>query len=236
MALKLNFGQCSLAGYHRENNEDSIDVKHFPDLDVCVVAAGMGGQAAGELVSKQAVEAIQRELRDGLTDAIDVEGAKKIIRRAIALVNEEIIQMSGSDQQMRNMGSTVVVAVFRDDGKGFIAGVGDSRAYLIRYKKMEQLTTDHALARGKKGRVLWKYLGTREVGDEPEVKVIQIQAGDRFLLCTDGLTGAVADAQILRFILSQRDVQVCTDALAHLALESGSKDNVSCIVIEVVEA
>jgi protein phosphatase len=251
MALKLNIGKCTLLGNYRENNEDSIDVKHFPDLEVCIVADGMGGQAAGEVASKHAIEVIPRELRKGLTGATETEGTRVIIRRAIVSANDEIIQMSNLDREMKNMGTTVVVAVWRKDNGLFVAGVGDSRAYLIRDKKMDQLTVDHSLAQAlveaktispaeaKEHRfknVLWKYLGTKEVGEGPDVKVVPIQAGDRFLLCTDGLTGAVGDDKILSFILSQPDVQACADGLGQLALDSGSKDNVSCIVIEVVEA
>ena len=84
--------------------------------------------------------------------------------------------------------------------------------------------------------MLWKYLGTKEVGEGPEVKAVQIQPGDRFLLCTDGLSGVVPDDKLLDFVLSQPDVQACADGLGQLALDSGSKDNVSCIVIEVVES
>ena len=74
-----------------------------------------------------------------------------------------------------------------------------------------------------------------EVGDGPEVKVVSLQAGDRFLLCTDGLTGVVTDEQILNYVRDQTDVQACADGLGQLALDSGSKDNVSCIVIEVAD-
>jgi len=251
MALKLNIGKCTLLGNYRENNEDSIDVKHFPDLDVSIVADGMGGQAAGEVASKHAIEVIPRELRKGLTEVTEAEGTKVVIKRSIVSANDEIIQMSNLDREMKNMGTTVVVAVWRKGSEIFVSGVGDSRAYLIRDKKIEQLTVDHSLAQAlveaktispaeaKEHRfknVLWKYLGTREVGDGPEVKAIPVQVGDRFLLCTDGLTGAVADDKILSFILSQPDVQACADGLGQLALDSGSKDNVSCIVIEVAES
>src|SRR5262249_53511219 len=84
--------------------------------------------------------------------------------------------------------------------------------------------------------VLWKYLGTREVGEGPEVKILAIQSGDRVVLCTDGVTGAVPDDKLLDFVMSQPDVQACADGLGQLALDSGSKDNVSCIVIEVVDS
>ena len=84
--------------------------------------------------------------------------------------------------------------------------------------------------------MLWKYLGSPEVGEGPEVKVVQIQAGDRFLLCTDGLSGVVSDEQLLNFIKEKTDLQECAEGLGQLALDNGSRDNVSCIVIEVAEA
>ena len=251
MALKLNVGKCTLLGNYRENNEDAIDVKHFPDLDVCIVADGMGGQAAGEVASKRAIEVIPRELRKGLSEVDGADGTKTIIKRSIVSANEEIIQMSNLDREMKNMGTTVVAAVWRKGGEIFVTGVGDSRAYLVRDQKIEQLTVDHSLAQAlveaktispaeaKEHRfknVLWKYLGTREVGEGPEVKAIAVKAGDRFLLCTDGLSGAVPDDKILQFILANEDVQACADGLGQLALDAGSKDNVSCIVIDVAEA
>jgi protein phosphatase len=251
MAVKLNVGKCTLLGNYRENNEDAIDVKFFPDLEVCIVADGMGGQAAGEVASKRAIEVIPRELRKGLTGVDGADGTKTIIKRSIVSANEEIIQMSNLDREMKNMGTTVVTAVWRKGGELYVTGVGDSRAYLIRDGKIEQLTVDHSLAQAlveaktisaaeaKEHRfknVLWKYLGTREVGEGPEVKVIEMKPGDRFLLCTDGLSGVVTDDKILQFVLTQSDVQACADGLGQLALDAGSKDNVSCIVIEVAEA
>jgi PPM family protein phosphatase len=251
MAVKLNVGKCTLLGNYRENNEDAIDVKHFPDLEICIVADGMGGQAAGEVASKRAIEVIPRELRKGLGGVDGSDGTKTIIKRSIVSANEEIIQMSNLDREMKNMGTTVVIAVWRKGDELFVTGVGDSRAYLIRDGKIEQLTVDHSLAQAlveaktispaeaKEHRfknVLWKYLGTREVGEGPEVKVIEMKPGDRFLLCTDGLSGVVSDDKILQFVQTQTDVQACADGLGQLALDAGSKDNVSCIVIEVSEA
>jgi protein phosphatase len=251
MALKLNVGKCTLLGNYRENNEDSIEVKHFPDLDVCIVADGMGGQAAGEVASQSAIEVIPRELRKGLTGVDGADGTRTIIRRSIVAANEEIISMSNADREMKNMGTTVVMAAWRKGAELYVAGVGDSRAYMVRGKKIEQLTVDHSLAQAlveartisaaeaKEHRfrnVLWKYLGTREVGEGPEVKTVAVQAGDRFLLCSDGLTGAVSDEKILEFMLGQPDAQACADGLGKLALDLGSKDNVSCIVIDVAEA
>jgi protein phosphatase len=251
MALTLNIGKCTLLGNYRENNEDCIDVKHFPDLNVCIVADGMGGQAAGEVASRRAVEVIPRELRRALPTASGADATKIVVKKSIVAANEEIIQMADQDRDKKNMGTTVVVAIWRKGSELFVAGVGDSRAYLVRGKKIEQLTVDHSLAQAlveaktisaaeaKEHRfknILWKYLGTREVGEGPEVRAMTIQPGDRFLLCTDGLTGAVTDEKLLDFMLSNSDPQQCADGLGQLALDSGSKDNVSCVVIDVIES
>jgi PPM family protein phosphatase len=251
MALSLAIGKCSLLGNYRENNEDSIDVKQFPDMIVSIVADGMGGQAAGEIASKRSIEIIPRELRKNLSAHLNVEGVKSVARRSIAQANEEIMAMGALDKDMKNMGTTVVMAIWRKGSEIFITGVGDSRCYMIRAKKISQLTIDHSLARAlveaktiseaeardhRFRNVLWKYLGSKEVGDGPDVLSIQIQPGDRFLLCTDGLTGVVTDEQLLAFVSQQTDMQSCAEGLGQLALDSGSRDNVSCVMIEVQES
>jgi protein phosphatase len=149
------------------------------------------------------------------------------------------------------MGTTIVLAVWRKGSEMYIAGVGDSRAYLVRDGRIEQLTVDHSLAQAlvenktisaedaKEHRfrnVLWKYLGSKEVGEGPDVKPVSVRVGDRFLLCSDGLSGPVPDSQLLSFILEHPNVQECAEGLGQLALDNGSRDNVSCIVIEVAEA
>src|SRR5712664_645280 len=98
MALSLNIGKCTLLGNYRENNEDSIEVKQFPDMSVCIVADGMGGQAAGEIASKRAIEVIPRELRKHLTPAAEADPARTLIRKAVVQANEEIIAMGQLDR------------------------------------------------------------------------------------------------------------------------------------------
>jgi protein phosphatase len=250
MSLALNIGKCSLLGNYRENNEDSIEVKQFPDLVVSIVADGMGGQAAGEIASKRAIEIIPRELRKHLTAGLDADACKAVIRRAIVQANEEIMAMGALDKDMKNMGTTVVMAVWRKGHEMYVAGVGDSRAYHVHDGKISQLTVDHSLAQAlveaktisaaeaKEHRfknVLWKYLGSKEVGDGPDVAVVQVKAGDKFLLCTDGLTGVVNDEGLAGFIAQQADMQACAEGLGQHALDSGSRDNVSAIMIEVTD-
>lgn len=250
MALALNIGKCTLLGNYRENNEDAIEAKQFPDMTVCIVADGMGGQAAGEIASKRAIEVVPRELRKNLAPTADDDQCAAVIKKAVVQANDEIIAMGSLDRDLKNMGTTIVLALWRKGTHLYISGLGDSRAYRVRGGAMEQLTVDHSLAQAlvenrtispaeaKEHRfrnVLWKYLGSKEVGEGPEVKVLPLQAGDKFLLCTDGLYGPVPDDQLLRFIQDHPDVQQCADGLGQLALDQGSRDNVSCIMIEVID-
>src|SRR5271166_3529018 len=247
MALALVIGKCTLLGNYRENNEDSVDVKTFPDMTVCLVADGMGGQAAGEVASKRAIEIVPRELKKYLSAAMTNDETRNVIRRSIVQANEEIMTMAALDRELKNMGTTIVVSVWRKGSSLlYVAGMGDSRVYQIRGKRIEQLTVDHSIAQAlveaktispaeakvhRYRNVLWKYLGSPEVGEGPDVKVVQLQAGDRFLLCTDGLTGVVPDEQLLSYIKEKADLQQCADGLGQLALDQGSRDNVSCNVI-----
>jgi protein phosphatase len=252
MALALDIGKCTLLGNYRENNEDSIDVKQFPDMTVCLVADGMGGQAAGEVASKRAIEIVPRELKKYLGGVVSNDEAKTIVRRSIVQANEEIMAMAALDRELKNMGTTIVVTVWRKGSSTlYVAGMGDSRVYHLHGKKIDQLTVDHSIAQAlveaktisaaearvhRYRNVLWKYLGSNEVGEGPEVKVVQLSMGDRFLLCTDGLSGVVNDEQLFDFIREKQDVQECADGLGQLALDNGSRDNISCIVMEVAEA
>jgi protein phosphatase len=248
MPLTLNIGKCSLLGNYRENNEDSIEVKLFPDMTLCIVADGMGGQAAGEVASKRAIEVVPREIRKNLTAGASVEEARQVIKKAVFQANEEIITMGSLDRDLKNMGTTIVLTLWRRGAEMYVANFGDSRCYQLRGDTIEQLTVDHSLAQAlvesktisaaeaKEHRFrnhLWKYLGSKEVKDGPEVKVVPIQASDRFLLCSDGLTGPVSDEQLRDFIKKEADVQKCADGLGQFALDAGSRDNVSCIVVEV---
>ena len=234
MALSLKIGKCTEWGNYRENNEDAIEAKQFADMTVCIVADGMGGQAAGEIASKRAIEVVPRELRKSLAGAKEAEQIKTAVRKSIVHANEEILQMGALDRDLKNMGTTITMAVWRRSDEVYLTWVGDSRIYLIRDGQINLLTVDHSLAQAlvenktisadeaKEHRfrnVLWKYLGSKEVGDGPDVLIQSVQAGDRLLLCTDGLCGPASDEQILSFMLENADTQQCADGLCQLALE-----------------
>jgi protein phosphatase len=254
MAVSLRMGSRTELGNYRENNEDAVAVRKLPDFTICIVADGMGGQNAGEKASGLAVEVIPRDLDGQVQAAKSPEDIRKAVRKSVVQANEEIIKIGQLDRDFRNMGTTVVLSLwvpgFRDDVL-FIAGVGDSRCYLIRNDKIEQWTTDHSLAQAlveaktisveearehRFRNVLWKYLGSREVGDGPDVKTLFSRPGDRLLLCTDGLSGVVSDEKLQSMVQEYDDPQECAEALCKTALDMGSRDNVSCIVIHVDES
>src|SRR5262245_53965108 len=132
MALALNIGKCTVLGNYRENNEDSIEVKTFPDMSVCIVADGMGGQAAGEIASKRAIEVVPRELRKNLNAQSDAEQTRSVMRKSVVQANEEIITMGSLDRDLKNMGTTIVMALWRKGSDLFVANLGDSRCYQLR--------------------------------------------------------------------------------------------------------
>jgi serine/threonine protein phosphatase PrpC len=259
MSFALSIGQKSDIGNYRENNEDRVLVSQVQEngrcqLLACLVADGMGGQLAGEKASEMATDLIWQELQKGYSQVQNVEQVKQLIRQAAVRANEEIMELGQFHREYSNMGTTIVLAVWlpplRDDCL-FISWLGDSRAYLVRDRKIECLTVDHSIAQAlveagvlsaEEARVhrfrnrLWKYLGTKEVADGPDVKVAYLRPGDRFLLCTDGLTGVVEDEKLAEVIAANTDPQKAAEDLVKLALDCDSKDNVSCVLIYVDEA
>jgi protein phosphatase len=253
-ALKLSIGKCTLIGNFRKHNDDAIAVKELPGTTLCLAADGMGGEVGGKVLGQvaceRAIAVLTRELKKDLSQAATPEAIRKAIRRAVVAANEDIMALAGNGPN-QVMGTTVVLALWHRGTGMYIAGVGDSRAYAIRGDQIEQLTVDHSLAQAlvenktitaeeakahRFRNVLWKYLGSKEVGEGPEVKVVALRPRDRILLCTDGIHAAVADDRILRFMAKHADVQNCADGLCQFAIDAGSRDNVSCIVIEVVES
>jgi protein phosphatase len=268
----LRVGVVSTVGNYREHNEDNFSLPtpagkalgggigyRDASLDITVersqsysfvVADGMGGQLAGEKASQMAVDIIPKELskRIGSTESDDKQ-IQKIIKDAVAAANQEILGLSVIQTEFNNMGTTVVLALSRND-RVYVAGIGDSRAYRFRDGRIEQLTKDHSLAQAlleagtitaeelpnhKFNHVLYLYLGSKDARGGPEdVKAAEFRKGDRFLLASDGLTGVVQDAQLAEVVASTDDPQASARALIKMALDNQSKDNVTCLVIHAV--
>lgn len=243
-----SWGMGGRAGLSTDNGKDESSGSGFaqePD-GLFLVADGMGGQLAGEQASKIAVELIPKELKVRLGQDDDDRATQTAIRTAVAAANREIIAQSHVMPEYSNMGTTVVLTLFRRD-RAYVAGIGDSRVYRLREGKLVKLTRDHDLATAlidagtirpdeaehhRFRNVLYLYLGSPDARDGPEdVHVIEVQPGDRFLMASDGLTGVVRDQTLAELLGTGDDPQESARALVHLALSNDSRDNVTCVVI-----
>lgn len=270
---RIRVGVVSTVGLYREHNEDNFFVPGRPPVQhknlrevqldeptvlniadhwvPLLVADGMGGQLAGEKASLMAVEMIPKELNRRLSAVRNLDEPNEVgqaVREALAEVNKEILAVSHIGTEFNNMGTTVVLELFRNDHV-YIAGMGDSRAYRLRESRLERLTEDHSLADAlskagsiraeevanhKYKNVLYLYLGSKDGRSGPEqVSALEVRPGDRFMMSTDGLTGVVDDEQLNRVLSSGDDPQRSAKALVDMALENQSKDNVTVMVIYV---
>jgi protein phosphatase len=234
-----SYARASDTGRKRRRNEDSYVVA--PPL--FAVADGMGGAQAGEVASKLAAAALEE------TDPATLSGAERLIS-LIQEANRRVYERASSDPSTSGMGTTMTVALVEDGGVT-IGHVGDSRAYLVRGGRLEQLTEDHSLVNEllKSGKLSreeadlhpQRSVITRAVGTDPDVDVdafvVSVQEGDIFLLCSDGLTDMVADDDILETVERHRDdLDRVTKALVSAANRGGGEDNITVVAFTVVAA
>jgi protein phosphatase len=237
--LAIQVGACSAKGL-RTNNED----RYLADVQrqVFMVADGMGGQDSGEQASGLAVDIVPRILQDRLTAS---EDARRAVQLALDEANRAIIDAGQNQAEGRRMGTTAVVAVQMED-QVYVAGLGDSRAYLIRGDRVEQLTMDHSIADAlvRSGTLtpeqakhspwrhrLYKFLGCAEMTEGAEVRPFMPEAGDRLVLATDGVTNYLTDDDLRQGPVQHPSPQEWADHLVELALQRGSNDNVTCVVV-----
>jgi len=242
--VAFQIGQVSITGNYRDNNEDSCIVDDKQRF--AIVADGMGGQSAGERASALAIELIPRWLEKLLDfEKADTAAVNEALEKSVAHANSEIIALSELDPGMRNMGTTVVMMA-RVKDRFFFTGVGDSRAYQLRGGKLKQLTVDHSLTQAlmdagtitaedakthRYRNVLYKYLGSRDGATGGTAVEVTPKSGDRFLLCSDGLTDGLQDSQIAELLKSHDDPQTLAEILVDAALEGGSRDNITALVV-----
>jgi len=245
--LTLRWGGVSITGNFRENNEDNCHAD--PQGRFFLVADGMGGQSAGEKASELAIDLISEKLEQGINfQASQPDIVVPAIDKSVAHANGEIMALGGLDRRYHNMGTTIVFIVAAG-GTLYIGNVGDSRAYLLRDGKIEQLTKDHSLTQAlvdagtisaeeatthRYKNVLYRYLGTKEGGHSTEPKQIRPQAGDRFMICSDGVTDGANAATIADLLGSVDDPQAAAEKIVEAAQQGGSRDNISCIVVQAV--
>ncbi len=237
-------------GMVRVENEDSIATR--PEIGLAVLADGMGGHQAGEVASAMAVDVITRHYEELLAsgeNGDDRVREAKSIDAAIRAANSAIFEVAQSRPDYSGMGSTIVVAIFYGDHM-FVGHVGDSRLYRLRDGQLEQLTEDHSviqelLNRGlmseEEARItIGKNLVTRALGVDgdvtPDVAQEDLQDGDLFLLCSDGLNDVISDDEIAGFLSeSSNDLQETAQKLIDLANSRGGPDNISVILARAGE-
>lgn len=251
--IRLRSSARSDRGKVRQNNEDNVHLWGEDTSLVAVVADGMGGAVAGEEASRIAVQTIQSQLAtdshrspDDYDDYDSIELAK-LLGKAVKEANRKIIKKAIDDPELKGMGTTVTM-VFARYGSIILAHVGDSRAYYIDAsdESIQQLTSDHSFVqalvdaghitddeadRHPMKNVLYRALGQSEDLDVDLDPDVSIHAGDRLILCSDGLTLHVEPEEIRDAAMSANDPNVISDKLVELANSRGGKDNVSVIVI-----
>lgn len=239
-------------GRVRKTNEDAF----VADLDVALfcVADGMGGHDAGEVASALAIDAITAFIRRSSADTdfswpygIDrtLSYDANRLRTAIHLANRKIFRSAESNDDYNGMGTTIVGALVNSDRMA-IAHVGDSRLYLVRRGRIRQLTADDSwaatilahdprlnpadIAKHPMRNVLTNVLGARDTVDV-HVAEHDLEPGDVILLCSDGLHGAVDDTTLAQIATNQKDIQIATRQMVDVALERGSRDNVTALLV-----
>ena len=236
MTLSWRYSAISDTGRVRQNNQDS----GYAGEHLLCVADGMGGAAAGDLASTVVVQTLRR------LDAPAPDDLLEALAGAVLRANVRLAEIVESDPTVEGMGTTATAIVLDGDRAGLVH-IGDSRAYRLRGGKLEQLTEDHTLVQNlvDEGRItadearshphrslILRVLDGRQ-DVQPDLHMLDLQAGDRLLVCSDGVSGFVADEDIAR-VLGSGTVDSAAVDLLRLALDSGSSDNVTCVVGEVV--
>jgi serine/threonine protein phosphatase PrpC len=255
MALTLQVAGKTDIGLVRSNNEDNFgyDTRH----GIFLVCDGMGGQAAGERASKIAVDTVldhfRRDRNDAATQVVGrtfdgVSERANELGRAIQLANQAIHEEATLNAAQTGMGSTIVAVVVADNLFS-IANVGDSRIYLLRDGKIQQLTDDHSLVmeqvrRGlmtleeaensKNQNVIVRSLGVED-SVEPDLQDHEFAAGDVLLLCSDGLSRFVQNDSIVEIVSRADSLEKVCDELIEAAKSAGSDDNITCMLLRVAE-
>lgn len=256
--MKLTWAVATHPGLRRTSNEDSYCAR--PDLGLFVVADGMGGHVAGEVASRVAVDAI--EAFAGETAGADhnrtwpfpydptVSIDANRLMAAFRLANRRIAAAMEGSQDLRGMATTASAVLLggragREDAA--IAHVGDSRVYLLRQSALEQLTHDHSWVEEqvRAGTMTataarqhpWRNVVTRALagGDDPEVDVVDmtLEAGDRVLLCSDGLFAVLSNDRIAEIMRQEAALETICGRLIEAANEGGGPDNITTLLLQV---
>jgi len=221
VALKLEPAVRSDIGRRRTNNEDAV----FASERIAAIADGVGGAAAGEVASRTVIHALHQFDKSHVAGRVD-----EALSSAIARGNDTIAFIASCRPETAGMSTTLTTVAIGEEGDYVLANVGDSRTYLLRDGALRRLTRDDGV-----GSLLFAALD----GDPRRTATLQHvdgRAGDRLLLCSDGLSDLVDDETIAATLRATEDREACADRLVALALEAGGRDNVSVVVADVSQA
>jgi protein phosphatase len=238
---RLRWGSATDTGRSRTANEDSI----LAVDSLWVVADGMGGHAAGEVASRIAIEVLEP------LGEHPIGSARELIE-TVRQANDGIYRRASSHPELRGMGTTLTGLALigtPPDQNLVVVNVGDSRAYVVQDRQLVQVSRDHSYVSDlvAAGEITaeqarshpQRNIVTRALGIDPAVDVdaweISPHAGDRFLICSDGLVDEIEDADILQVLTTLEDPQQATDVLVRMANDAGGHDNISVIVIDVMD-
>jgi len=241
----LDFGGFTDRGRVRARNEDQWYAD--PERGLFIVADGMGGQSAGDLSAKVVVTSLPSMVRrnmDGVADLADPEVAERLVR-IMAELSGMLHRESQGEPALRGMGATVALLLVRQD-KALIGHIGDSRIYLFRDNGLSRLTKDHSLVQilVDFGEITPEEAAVHPIRGQitqfvgmagqalPEVQLMYLSPGDRFLLCTDGVTEMLPDDHLQRVL---RETDTPADACGRLgqdANEAGGRDNITAVVVD----
>ena len=238
--LALRYAVRSDVGLLREGNEDSA----YAGPRLLAVADGMGGHAAGEVASAAAIMAMAR--LDARDPGPDLVGA---LDDAVATANRCLRELMSSDPATEGMGTTLTALLCSGQGAA-LCHIGDSRAYLLRGGRFVQITRDHTLVQAllDEGQVTGDDVAAHPFRSmllraldgtataRPDLIPLEMSPGDRYLLCSDGLSGVVGEQVLHQVLASVRDLDELTSRLIELANEGGGPDNITCIVADVIDA
>nr|WP_244313378.1 Stp1/IreP family PP2C-type Ser/Thr phosphatase [Streptomyces zinciresistens] len=239
MSLSLRFAAGSHKGMIREGNEDS----GYAGPRLLAIADGMGGAAAGEVASSEAISTIV-----ALDDDVPGSDILTSLGTAVQRANDQLRSMVEEDPQLEGMGTTLTALLWTGQRLGLVH-VGDSRAYLLRDGVLTQITQDHTWVQRlvDEGRIteeeatthpqrslLMRALGS---GDhvEPDLSIREVRAGDRYLICSDGLSGVVSHQTLEETLASYQGPQETVQELIQLALRGGGPDNITVIIADVLD-
>lgn len=229
-------------GLVRSNNQDS----GYASTNLLILADGMGGPAGGDIASSVAIA----HLVPLDADSHAAESMLPLLREALTSAHEELSERSTLDPELAGLGTTCI-ALMRSGNRLAMVHIGDSRAYLLRGDTLTQVTTDHSLVQylvdtGKitpeeaehhpKRNVVLKVLGDADMDITPDETVREAVVGDRWLLCSDGLSGVVSSETIGTILATIEDPGQCAEELIRLALLAGGPDNITCVIADVVPA